>query len=151
MSFSENEITENISINQSDQSICQSRLFDLQPIDNKRVEVSFTASDISSDGGLLLVKEIESQIGIIKAVVSCINDTRHPGYINHSLEEIAAQRVFQIVAGYEDANDCDKLRDDTILKMSVGRLPVTGKPLASQPTMTRFENTPKVSELYNIA
>ncbi|MEI8226475.1 MAG: IS1380 family transposase [Bacteroidota bacterium] len=151
MSFSENKITEKTSINQTDQSICQSRLFDLQPIDNKRVEVSFTASDISSDGGLLLVKEIESQIGIIKSVVSCINDTRHQGYIDHSLEEIAAQRVYQIVAGYEDANDCDKLRDDTILKMSVGRLPVTGKPLASQPTMTRFENTPKVSELYNIA
>ena len=151
MSFSENKVIEKILINQPSESICQSRLFDLQPIDNKRVEVSFTASDISSDGGLLLVKQIESEIGIIKAVVSCINDTRHQGYINHTLEEIAAQRVYQIVAGYEDANDCDKLRDDTILKMSLGRLPITGKPLASQPTMTRFENTPKVSELYHIA
>jgi hypothetical protein len=74
MSFSGNKITEKTSINQTDQSICQSRLFDLQPIDNKRVEVSFTATHISSDGGLLLVKEIERQIGIIKAVVSCIND-----------------------------------------------------------------------------
>ncbi len=96
------------------------------------------------------MKEIESQIGIIKAVVFCINDTRPQGYIDHSLEEIATQHVCQIVAGYEDVNDCAKLRDDTILKTSVGRLPVTGKLLASQPTMTRFENTPKVSELYNI-
>jgi hypothetical protein len=72
-------------------------------------------------------------------------------FIEYSLKEIAAQRVSQIVAGYEDANDCDKLRDDTILKMSVGRSPVTGKPIASQPTMTRFENSPKVRGLYYIS
>ena len=96
--------------------ICQRRLFYLQPIDNKRVEASFTASAISSDGGLLLFRDMEQQIGIIKALVSCIEDTRHPGYIQHSLEEIAAQRVYQIAAGYEDANDCDLLQNDTILK-----------------------------------
>ncbi len=151
MSFSENKITEKTLTNQADISIFQAKLFDLQPIENKRVEVSFTASEISSDGGLLLIKDIERQTGIIKALVSCIEDTRHQSYVDHSLEEIAAQRVYQIVAGYEDANDCNTLRDDTILKMSVGRLPMTGNPLASQSTMTRFENTPRASELYNIA
>jgi hypothetical protein len=137
--------------NQREGSNLQAKLFDIEPIDNKMVEVSFSASEVSSDGGLLLIKNIEGQSGIIKAVVSCIKDTRHPGYIGHTLEEIAAQRVYQIAAGYEDANDCNALRDDTILKMSVGRLPTTGSPLASQPTMTRFENTPRASELYNIA
>jgi hypothetical protein len=151
MSFSENKITEKTITNQTDGSIRQSKLFDFQPIENKRVEVSFTASEISSDGGLLLVKDIEGQAGIIKALVSCIEDTRHQSYIEHTLEEIAAQRVYQIVAGYEDANDCNTLRDDSILKMSVGRLPMTGNALASQPTMSRFENTPRASELYNIA
>lgn len=151
MSFSENKITENTLDNQIDGSICQGKLFDLQAIENKRVEVSFTASEISSDGGLLLVKDIEGRIGIIKSLVSCIEDTRHQSYVDHSLEEIAAQRAYQIVAGYEDANDCNTLRDDTILKMSVGRLPMTGNALASQSTMTRFENTPRASELYNIA
>jgi hypothetical protein len=151
MSFSENKITEKTLTNQTDGSICQGKLFDLQPIENKRVEVSFTASEISSDGGLLMVKNIEGQTGIIKALVSCIEDTRHQSYVGHTLEEIAAQRVYQIVAGYEDANDCNTLRDDTILKMSVGRLPMTGGALASQSTMTRFENTPRASELYNIA
>jgi hypothetical protein len=53
-------------------------------------------------------------------------------YFQHSLEEIAAQRVYQIAAGYEDANDSNLLRNDTILKMSAGRLPIAGKPLASQ-------------------
>ena len=151
MSFSENKIIENTFDNQTNDAICQGKLFDLQPIENKRVEVSFTASDISSDGGLLLIKNIESKTGIIKALAKCIEDTRHQSYVDHSLEEIATQRVYQIVAGYEDANDCNTLRDDTILKMSVGRLPITGNSLASQSTMTRFENTPRASELYNIA
>jgi hypothetical protein len=151
MSFSENKITEKSLDNQTYSSLFQGKLFDLQPIENKRIEVSFAASEISSDGGLLLVKDIEHQTGIIKALVSCIADTRHQSYVDHSLEEIAAQRVYQIVAGYEDANDCNTLRDDTVLKMSVGRLPMTGNPLASQPTMTRFENTPRASELYQIA
>jgi len=130
---------------------CQIPLFDLPPIDNKRVEISFTGTDISSDGGLLFVKEVERQTGLIKTITSCMEDDRHQGYVQHSFEEIATQRVYQIIAGYEDANDCNRLRDDTILKMSVGRSPIQGKALASQPTMTRFENTPKVSELYNIA
>jgi hypothetical protein len=151
MSFSENKITENNFPNQTDSTISQPKLFDLQPIDNKRVEVGFTAQEISSDGGLLLIKDVEQRIGIIKAITACMDDTRHQSYIHHSLEEIAAQRVYQIVAGYEDANDCNKLRDDTIMKMSVGRLPTTGDALASQPTMTRFENSPRVKDLYNIA
>lgn len=151
MSFSENKITEKTLDKQVDNSLGQRKLFDLQPLENKRIEVSFCASEISSDGGLLLVKDIESRIGIVKSLVSCIHDTRHQSYVDHSFEEIAAQRVYQIVAGYEDANDCNALRDDTILKMSVGRLPMTGDALASQPTMTRFENTPRASELYNIA
>ncbi len=95
MSFSENKITEKSLTNQSVGSICEHRLFDLQPIDSKRVEAGFTASEISSDGGLLLFRDMEQQIGIIKALGSCIEDTRHPGYIQHSLEEIAAQRYFK--------------------------------------------------------
>jgi Transposase DDE domain group 1 len=151
MSFSENKITEKNSTIQTDSTISRPKLFDLQPIDNKRVEVGFAAQEISSDGGLLLIKDVEQRISIIKAITACMDDTRHQSYVHHSLEEIAAQRIYQIVAGYEDANDCNKLRDDTILKMSVGRLPITGDALASQPTMTRFENTPRVRDLYDIA
>lgn len=151
MSFSENKITENKSVDQKINEASQMLLFDLPSIDNKRVEISFTGHDISSDGGLLLMKEVERKSGIIKSIVSCMVDDRHQGYIQHSYQEIAEQRVYQIIAGYEDANDCNKLRDDTVLKMSVGRSPISGKALASQPTMTRFENAPTVKELYNIA
>jgi len=151
MSFSENKITKNNLTDQKLNLASQMQLFDLPSIDNKRVEISFTGQDISSDGGLLLVKEVERQTGIIKAITSCMVDDRHQGYVQHSFQEIAAQRVYQIIAGYEDANDCNKLRNDTILKMSVGRSPISGNALASQPTMTRFENAPTIKELYNIA
>ena len=100
MSFSEKKLPKKTFDNQTDSSLCQRKLFDLQPIDNKRVELSFTASEISSDGGLLMVKDIEVRIGIIKSLVSCIQDTRHQSYVDYSLEEIASQRVYQIVSGY---------------------------------------------------
>lgn len=151
MSLSENKRTEKNSDGQKNFTAKERPLFDLPAINRKRVEVSFTAQEVSSDGGLLLLKETERHVGIIKAISECITDTRHQGYIHHSLEEIAAQRVYQIVAGYEDANDCTKLRGDSILKMSVGRSPVSGADLSSQPTMTRFENTPSNKELYRMA
>jgi len=151
MSFSENKSIEKTSVDQKVNQSSQMSLFDLPLIDNKRVEISFSGQEISSDGGLLLVKEVEKQIGIIETITSCLEDNRHQGYVQHSLQEIASQRVYQIIAGYEDANDCNKLRNDTILKMSVGRSPMSGKALASQPTMTRFENGPTIKELYNIA
>jgi len=126
-------------------------LFNLAPINKKPVEISFTAEKISSDGGLLLLREVENQIGIIKAITNCIEDDRHPGYIQHSLHSMLTQRVFQIAAGYEDANDCNTMRDDMILKICSGTTPESVKHLSSQPTMSRFENSLSHRELYNIA
>lgn len=128
----------------------QGRLFDLSPVSNKAVTVNFMGRDISSDGGLLLLKECEGRIGIVEAISSCLKDNRHPAYIKHSFKEMITQRVLQIAAGYEDADDCDSLRGDDILKICSGVLPCEGD-LSSQPTMSRFENTPSNSELYRIA
>ena len=128
----------------------QTVLFEISPVKNKEVTLSFTGSDISSDGGLLLLKECEQQTGIIKSIASCLSDERHPSYIHHTLEQMLTQRVFQIAAGYEDADDCDSLRRDDIFKLCSGKLPSDGD-LASQPTMSRFEHTPSRSELYRIA
>ncbi|HEY5393318.1 MAG TPA: IS1380 family transposase [Hanamia sp.] len=124
-------------------------LFNISPVKNKEVALSFTGSDISSDGGLLLLKECEGQVGIIKSLTNCLADQRHPSYIHHSLEQMITQRVFQIAAGYEDADDCDSLRTDDIFKLCSGKLPSDGA-LASQPTMSRFEHTPSRSELYRM-
>jgi hypothetical protein len=124
--------------------------FDVKSLDKKPIELSFTSEKVSSDGGLLLLREVENQIGILRALTDCIDDTRHPGYIQHTVDSILTQRVFQIAAGYEDANDSDTLRDDLIFKICSGIAPEQGKPLSSQPTMSRFENAPASKALYKM-
>jgi len=89
---------------------------DLFPVAGKNVELSFSGDQISSDGGLLLLREVENQLGIIDRISSCITDDRDHRYTEHTVKEMLTQRVFQIAAGYEDCNDCDDLRDDMIFK-----------------------------------
>lgn len=127
-----------------------STILNLFPVENTNVELSFSGEKISSDGGLLLLREVENQLGIIDRVSDCITDNRDQRYIDHSYKEMLMQRVFQIAAGYEDCNDCDDLRDDMILKMCAGRLPQSDPSLASQPTMSRLENSVDSRDLYRI-
>lgn len=128
-----------------------SKLFELTPIRKKSIELSFSGREVSTDGGLLLLREVENQTKIIQQLSGCIKDPRHQSYVQHSVESLLSQRVFQIAAGYEDANDCNELKDDKVLKISCGQLPETGSALASQPTMSRFENQPTRSELYKMS
>lgn len=123
----------------------------LLPSCGKPVTFTFSQDKISSDGGLLLLREVEDQLGLIKDLASVITDDRDQRYVDHTYEEILSQRIFQIASGYEDANDCNSMRNDPIFKMCSGRLPEQGNPLASQPTMSRFENSISRSELYRIA
>jgi hypothetical protein len=111
------------------------------------VEVDFNGGEISSDAGWLYLREIESKIGIINKIANIIGDKRHPSYTKHSIYQLLTQRVFQISSGYEDANDCNELRNDPILKIACNK----EESLSSQPTMCRFENTPTRSVLYRIA
>ena len=122
----------------------------LFPVSDKRVDLSFTGDQISSDGGLLLLREVENQLGLIDRISDCITDNRDQRYIDHTLKEMLTQRVFQIAAGYEDCNDCDDLRDDMIFKVCAGRLPQSGQELASQPTMSRLENSIDSKDLYRM-
>ncbi|MBI9064396.1 MAG: transposase [Marinilabiliaceae bacterium] len=93
---------------------------------------------------------MENQLGLIHRISNCIKDERDQRYIDHAIEEMLTQRVFQIAAGYEDCNDCNDLRSDSILKTCVGRLPQCGTNLASQPTMSRLENSVTKRDLYQI-
>lgn len=122
-------------------------LFSLSDFNQKAVEVRFNTEQISSDGGLLLINEVENQLHLIDNLSSCINDTRNQGYVKHSVNSMLRQRIMQIAAGYEDGNDCNTLRDDGILKICAGQ----EKSLAAQPTMSRFENQPTSTELYKMA
>jgi hypothetical protein len=128
-----------------------STLFDLASVCKKPIEISFSAEKISTDGGLLLLREIEERNGILQSITDCIQEDRHTGYVKHSIQSMLTQRVFQIAAGYEDANDCDTLRDDMVLKICSDVLPESGNSLSSQPTMSRFENSLSRRELYQIA
>jgi len=121
-------------------------LFNLSDFCNKKVEVAFTAERTSNDGGLLLLNEVEKQIGLLGKLAGCIIDTRHQSYVDHSIASMISQRVMQIAAGYEDANDCNAMREDGVLKICAGNQQI----LASQPTMSRLENLPGRRELYKM-
>ena len=126
------------------------QVYELFPVENKQIELSFSGDQISSDGGLLLLRETENQMGLIDRVSNCITDSRDQRYVDHTVIEMLTQRVTQIAAGYEDCNDCDDLRDDMIFKLCAGRAPQTGNSLASQPTMSRLENSISNRDLYHI-
>ena len=119
-------------------------------ISGKKVTADFTGGDVTSDFGVLALREVADKIGIIEQLAQAIHDERHQSYVKHELIELLMQRIFQIICGYEDANDANDLRIDPGFKASCNRLP-SGDDLASQPTMTRFENSISKKDLYRIA
>ncbi|MDR0795895.1 MAG: IS1380 family transposase [Tannerella sp.] len=124
-------------------------IFFLSSVNNKPVEISFTAPDLSSQGGLMLLNEYEQRNGFIAKLSDCVADTRYQPFVQHSYYEMFRQRICQIAAGYKDADDSDLLRNDSILKLCSGRLP-DAQALSSQPTITRLENKLTDRELYKM-
>jgi hypothetical protein len=108
-------------------------------LSRKPVEVDFNGGNLSSDGGLLLLAQLDQQVGLTERAAACLRDWRLPRRVQHSLLDLLRQRVYQIAAGYEDCNDADALRSDPALKLAVRRAPRTGADLASQPTLSRLE------------
>jgi hypothetical protein len=100
---------------------------------------AFDGGRLTSDGGLPWLAEADSALELGATLAQCIPDWRR-GPVIHSLDTLVRQRVFQIACGYEDQDDADTLRTDPLLKLVCGRLPDSGVPLASQPTMSRLEN-----------
>jgi len=129
---------------------CTKQLLLFKGISGKKIEADFNGGEISSDAGLLFLREVEERIGLISKMADSLRDRRHPGYVQHQLLELFRQRIFQIAGGYEDGNDSNELREDPIMKIACERLP-EGEPLASQPTISRFENSLSRTDLYRIA
>ncbi len=114
----------------------------------KTLEVKFSGLDLSSDAGLLLVRQAEQGQEICQGLAQCLEDQRDPSKIKHTMNQLVSQRIYQIAGGYEDANDSNYLRHDPILKIACERVPVMGEELlASQPTMSRLENQVTKKEL----
>lgn len=89
-----------------------------------------------------MLREADRQLGLTRKIASCVRDRRDASRISHRLAEILLFRMLAIARGHEDADDCDSLRGDPMFKLAVGRLPGSGAPLCSQPTVSRFENMP---------
>lgn len=100
----------------------------------------FDQSDMSSDGGAVLLKACDQRLGLIDALAACLRDRRDPDRIRHSLQELVEQRVYGMACGYEDCNDSARVASDPMQRLLLGRDPVHGQALASQPTLSRFEN-----------
>ncbi len=119
---------------------------DLRVIQGKKVTAAFNGSLISSDGGLVLLREDERirlsppQPG--REAGGCIRDQRNPALVVRTLDAMLRLRMLAIACGYEDADDCDSLRTDPLFRLAVGQAPESGRDLCSQPTMSRLENTP---------
>lgn len=107
----------------------------------RRVEARFDAPQTSSDGGLLLLRQLDGTLGLCRRFARLLADTRHPVFVLHGREEQLRQRVFQIALGYEDQNDATSLRDDPLWKTACDRLPKDELGLSSQPTLSRFEHS----------
>jgi hypothetical protein len=121
--------------------------FDLPAVGRKKVSVAFDGGRLSSDGGVLLLRGVERQLGLAAQLAGCVKDRRAPGGVIHPLVEMLRLRMFAIAAGYEDANDFTSLRHDPVFKMAVGHAPESGVPLCSQPTLSRLENAPTKNEI----
>jgi hypothetical protein len=129
-----------------DDTIPQAVLF--PDLFNRPLVATFDQPHASSDGGAILLKAAEARYGVIEGFARCLVDDRQPGKVRHALEDLLAQRIFGLACGYPDTNDADRLTDDPIHKLLLGRDPIDGHPLASQPTLSRFENHVGTHELY---
>jgi hypothetical protein len=116
--------------------------FSLPNLCKKKITAAFDGGLISSDGGVLLLAAADKRLGLIDTLAAIMPDHRDPDLITHSMADILRARVFAIACGYPDADDLDDLRRDPAFKLACGRLPESGDHLASQPTMSRWENAP---------
>ena len=116
----------------------------------KRAVLQFDQRQGSSDGGAILLKGAERSYGLVASLAGCLQDNRQAGKVDHSLPQLLAQRVFSIACGYPDGNDSARLGADPVHKMLLDRDPVSGLDLASQSTLSRFENSVGAKELYRM-
>ncbi|MEJ1403306.1 MAG: IS1380 family transposase, partial [Candidatus Sedimenticola sp. (ex Thyasira tokunagai)] len=114
---------------------CNQTVFEFPVLKRRKVQAEFSGGDITSDGGVLLLRQIDLRLGLMKAVDAVIPDPRNPDYITHSQLSLLRQRVYGLSLGYEDLNDHKTLRNDPALQTAVDR----EQELGSQSTLCRLE------------
>ena len=111
----------------------------------KPIRVDFSGGQISSDAGLLLLRAFDQRHGLTRDLAQRLSDPRDDERVQHSVLSLLRQRLYQIVAGYEDANDADRLRYDPAFQILADQ--PLGQALGSQPTLSRWENAPSAREI----
>jgi len=105
---------------------------------------------LTSDAGVLLLRQLDERLGLTERLAACLPDGRDPSRVQHAVLPLLRQRIYQIACGYEDCNDADSLRSDPALKLAVGRAPQE-RDLASQPTLSRLENAVGAQDCYRLS
>ncbi|MDF0677237.1 MAG: transposase [Nitrospira sp.] len=116
----------------------------------KPVVARFDQAQASTDGGLVLLKALDDRFRLTEQLAGCLADRRDPDKIRHPIRDLLRQWIFGLACGYEDGDDAARLADDPLHKLAVGRDPVTGSALASQPTLSRFEHVASPRALYRM-
>ncbi len=115
----------------------------------RKLTVDFQGGEITSDAGLLLIRQADNSLQLTMGISGSIEDKRDIRYTDHDIQTLLQQRIYQIVAGYEDCNDANLLRKDPALKAACNRL-LSDKDLASQPTLSRLENSVTSKDIYRM-
>jgi hypothetical protein len=115
------------------------------------VVAKFDQRQSSSDGGAILLRAADRGLGLTSALACALEDKRQSKKIKHELSELLTQRVMAIACGYPDTNDAARLGSDPVHKLLVGRDPIQGEDLASQPTLSRFENSRDRKQLFRLS
>src|SRR3989441_13373231 len=120
---------------------CSQFVFGFHPQKRREIRAQFDGGAITSDGGGLLLREVEKRVGILRQFAACFTDYRNPELIEHTVEEMVAQRVYGLALGYEDLNDHEELRNDPLLAVLVEKSDPSQEALAGKSTLNRLELT----------
>jgi hypothetical protein len=124
--------------------------FAFPAVSRKKVTAAFDGGRLSSDSGVMLLGLAERRRRLADTFAALIADPRDPAHITHTVADVLRARMLAIGCGYPDGNDLDWLRSDPAFKLACGRLPETGEDLASQPTVSRWENAPTLREIIRL-
>jgi hypothetical protein len=120
---------------------CNQFVFGFHPLKQREIRAQFDGGAITSDGGGLLLREVEKRIGILQQFAACFTDYRNADLIEHTVQELVAQRVYGLALGYEDLNDHEELRNDPLLAVLVEKSDPSQEALAGKSTLNRLELT----------
>jgi len=123
---------------------CTGEKIEFGKLGRRLIEADFSGGELSSDGGLMLLKRLDERIGLTRAAAAVLSDPRDPSRIVHSMRDLLAQRVYGLCCGHEDLNDHDRLREDVLMQTALGRV----DRLASSPTLCRMETRATQAQIW---